>query len=139
MMERNDPCLDRLSDAYFGEIFADIPNLARVRAHQNRLCDYIAWCLRNGLWEDTEKPSYRPSLRVITNDGPARRNRRRMSSPMKTDEIREFESRVSRVFGIRASAMMEWSATAALAGSGGTLEEPDDLRHRLGVEATITP
>jgi len=47
-------------------------------------------------------------LRVITNDGPVRRNPRRMSSPIKTDEIRAFEARVNRVFGINASATTGW-------------------------------
>jgi hypothetical protein len=36
-------------------------------------------------------------------DGPVRHNPRRMSSPLKTNEIRAFESRVSHVFGMDAS------------------------------------
>lgn len=108
MNDFDDPCLDRLGGQYFGEIFAEIPNLAKVRAYKDQLCDYIAWCLRNGVWEEPEETDRRPDLQVITNDGPVKPNSRRMSSPLKTDEIREFERRVSYVFGIEASAMMEW-------------------------------
>lgn len=111
MNDFDDPCLDRLGDQYFGEIFAEVPNLAKVRAYKERLCDYIVWCLRNGLWEKTQEQHRRPNLEVITNDGPVRPNPRRMSSPLKTDEIRAFERRVGRIFGIRASAMMEWTAS----------------------------
>lgn len=108
MIDINDPCLDRLSGAYFEAIYADIPSLTRVRSSRDRLCEYIAWCMRYGLWVRTERPAYRPRLHVITNDGPVKCRPRRMSSPMKTDEIREFERRVGRVFGIKASATMEW-------------------------------
>lgn len=110
MIDFDDPCLDRLGGQYFGEISAEIPNLARVRAYKATLCDYIVWCLRNGLWEEPEEPGRRPQLQVITNDGPVRPNPRRMSSPIKTNAIREFEQRVGRVFNIQASAMMEWPA-----------------------------
>ena len=110
MFDFHDPVLDRLSDAYFGEILADVPNLVEVRASRDLLIDYIVWCIRNRHWEVTNRPAPPPDLHVITNDGPVRRNPRRMSSPLKTREIRAFESRVNRVFGIEASAMMEWPA-----------------------------
>jgi len=106
----DDPCLDRLGDAYFDARQAEIPSLVRIRATRKRLCQYIAWCIANRLWEETEEPARRPDLRVITNEARVHHNPRRMSSPLKTDEIRAFEARVSRVFGIDASAMMEWPA-----------------------------
>lgn len=110
MFDFHDPLLDRLADAYFGEIYAEIPNLAKVRASRDLLIDYIVWCIRNGHWVVTKRPTPRPDLTVITNNGTVRRNPRRMSSPLKTTEVRAFESRVSRVFGINASASMEWPA-----------------------------
>jgi hypothetical protein len=110
MIDIDDPCLDRLAERYFGELFAEIPNLARVRAYEAQLLDYIVWCLSNRLWEKSEQPDRRPDLSVITNDGPLQPNPRSMSSPLKTDEIRRFEAHVGHIFGIRASAMMEWPA-----------------------------
>ena len=110
MFDFHDPVLDRLSDAYFGEIYAEVPNLVDVRASRDLLIDYIVWCIRNGHWEETKRPVRRPALKVITNNDPVRANPCRMSSPLKTDEIRVFESRVNRVFEIDASAMMEWPA-----------------------------
>jgi hypothetical protein len=119
----DDPCLERLGKAYFGAMKAEIPNLVIVRAARQRLHQYTVWCIRNRLWEKSDIPDRRPSLRVIINDSPVQPNPRRMSSPMKTDKIREFENQVGRVFGIRASAMMEWPAEVsapALAVESGT-------------------
>ena len=104
----DDPCLDRLGKAYFGAMQAKVPNLVTVRASRELLHEYIVWCVRNKLWVEPERTERRPSLQVIINDEPVRPNPRRMSSPIKTDEIREFETRVSRIFGISLSAMMEW-------------------------------
>jgi hypothetical protein len=103
MIGFHDPLFDRLFEAYFDERSAKIPDLAKVRASRDLLCRYIAWCLKNGLWLHTQRPDRRPDLRVIINDGPVRHNPRRMSSPLKTNEIRAFESRVSHVFGMDAS------------------------------------
>jgi hypothetical protein len=139
MFDVHDPLLDRLSEAFFGAIHAEVPNLVKVRASRDLLIDYTVWCLRNRLWEETEPVARRPDLRVITNNGAVRPNPRRMSSPLKNDEIREFEKRVSRVFDIDASAMMEWRAESPSPGSGRSNEEPHDLGHRLGIEATVTP
>ena len=81
---------------------------AKLVHMEDRLHEYIRWCIRNGLWEKPQAPSRRPNLRVITNDRAVQPNPRRMSSPMKTVAVREFESRVSRVFEIEALAIMEW-------------------------------
>lgn len=110
MIDLDDPCLDRLSYAYFGAIYADVPDLKKVRASRDLLCEYITWCIRNRLWETPDEPVRRPRLRVLSTDGPVNHNPRRMSSPIKTREVREFENNVGRVFSIDASATMEWRA-----------------------------
>jgi hypothetical protein len=111
MSESTDPYLDHLGDQWEAARKADVPDLNEVRAHRQRFIEYLAKCVlevMDGCNDCTASAPTGPRLRVITNDGPVRRSPRRMSSPIKTDEIRAFEARVNRVFGTDARAMTEW-------------------------------
>ena len=87
---------------------AEIPSLVEIRECDQRIIKYFTRCVMEEMGWFREPAVRYPALRVITNDGPVQHNPRRMSSPLKTDEIRDFENRVCQVFGIEASAMTEW-------------------------------
>lgn len=111
MSESTDPLLDRLGDRWVAARRAEVPDLREVRAAEALFIEYFAWCVLEvmdcGIDCGTANPAG-PRLGVIRNDGPVRDNPRGMSSPVKTDEIRAFEDKVRRVFGVDASATMEW-------------------------------
>ena len=109
MGECFDPFLQQLTDDLDAAKAADVPVLAEVRECRERIIRYFTECVREEMRRHAMAMNREPPFRVIANDGPVRHNPRRMSSPMKTDEIRDFEDTVSRVFGIRASAMTEWA------------------------------
>ena len=106
-----DPFLQQLMDYLDAAKAADVPVLAEVRKRRERIIRYFTWCVREEMRQRATPADYESPFRVISNDGPVQPNPRRMSSPVKTDEIRDFEDRVSRVFGIEASAMTEWPVT----------------------------
>ena len=105
-----DPFLQQLMDDLDAAKAADIPRLSEVRERRERIIQYFTCCMRKEMRRHAALTNREPLYRVIANDGPVRSNPRRMSSPLKTDEIRDFERRVNSVFGIDASAMMEWRA-----------------------------
>ncbi len=111
MSKSTDPYLNRLDDEWVAACRAEIPDLGKVRATRDRVIDYLARCvleMMDSYATSTDPEPAGPRLHVITNDGPVRRNPRRMSSPIKTDRIRAFEARVNRIFGIDACAVTEW-------------------------------
>ena len=111
-----DPDLAKLEDEWIAAREAKIPDLNEVRAAKDRIITYLAKCVLEYMEShaDPEPPELRRRrrtrrrLRLISNDGPVRRSPHRMSSPLKTGEIRAFEDRVNRVFGIDATATTEW-------------------------------
>ena len=105
-----DPFLQQLMDDLDAAKAADVPRLCEVRERRERIIRYFSRCVREEMRRHAALANPEPPLRVITNEGPVAHNPRRMSSPLKTDQIRAFEARVSRVFGIDASAMTEWLA-----------------------------
>ena len=107
MSESTDPYLDKLGDEWVAARKAEIPDINKVRATRDRFIEYLAECVLD-VMDGCAAPE--PRLHVITNEGPVPRNPRRMSSPIKTDEIRAFEAQVNRIFGINASATTEWPA-----------------------------
>ena len=111
--ERPDPVLGQLIDDYHAAKNADIPSLVEIRECDERIIKYQTRRVLEELGWYRQPVTRYPALRVITNDGPLQRDPRRMSSPMKTDEIRAFESTINRVFGIGASAMTEWPTEPA--------------------------
>lgn len=108
-----DPFLQQLMDDLDAAKAAEIPRLSEVRERWERIVRYLTRCVRQEMRRHADRANREPPFRVITNDGPVQPNPRRMSSPMKTDEIRDFEERVSRVFGIEASAITEWPGLPA--------------------------
>jgi hypothetical protein len=108
MSECSDPYLEQLGEEMVAARRAEVPDLNEVRATKDRFITYLARCVLDEMDRmDPPEPSG-PRLDVISNDGPVRRNPRRMSSPMKTAEIRAFELEVNRVFGTNAVATTEW-------------------------------
>lgn len=110
MAKSTDPYLQRLEDNFEAARTAAVPNIAEIRARREQIIEYIARCTISELVRQVLPLGPGPRLRAITNDGPVQYTGRRMSSPLKTDEIRAFEARVGDVFGIRASATTEWPA-----------------------------
>lgn len=108
-----DPFLQQLMDDLYAAKAADVPVLAEVRKRRELIVRYFTWCVREEMRRHGRPADTEPPFRVITNDGPVQPNPRRMSSPVKTNDIREFENRVSRVFGIAASAITEWPVTGS--------------------------
>lgn len=107
-----DPVLQELMDDFDAARGADIPVLPEIRECRARIIRYFAWCVREEMRRHVEHAKRKSPFRVISNDGPVQQNPRRMSSPMKTDEIRAFETTVSHVFGINALAKTEWLTEA---------------------------
>ena len=127
MSESSDPYLNHLDDQFVAARRAKIPDLTVIRARRKRIIEYLAQCVlevMEGSASSSDPEPGGPRLRVITNDGPVRHNPRRMSSPIKTDEIRAFEARVNRIFGIDARAMTEWPSPRVAQSN----EQPDS-RH----------
>ena len=121
MANSTDPYLNQLDDEWVAARRAEIPDLNEVRAKRRRIIEYLAECVlevMRGCTTSTDAVPTGPRLRVIRNDGPVRRNPRGMSSPIKTDEIRAFEARVNRIFGIDARAVTEWPAGKSSANTG---------------------
>ena len=87
---------------------ADIPVIPVIRECRERIIQYFAWCVREEMRRHAERANGKSPFRVIANEGPVQHNPRRMSSPVKTDEVRAFEARVGHIFGISASAITEW-------------------------------
>lgn len=87
---------------------ADIPVIHVIRECRERIIQYFACCVREEMRRHRERANRKSPFRVISNDGPVQRNPRRMSSPVKTDEVRAFEARVGHIFGINTSAITEW-------------------------------
>ena len=110
MGSSTDPYLNQLEDAWIAARRAEIPDLKEIRAARGRMITYLAQCVLEEMDRmAAQEPAVpRRRLHLISNDGPVRHNPRHMSSPVKTDAIREFEARVNRVFGINASATTEW-------------------------------
>lgn len=111
--ERPDTILGQLIDDYHAAKNAEIPSLVEIRECDERIIKYYTRCVLEEIGWYREPVIRYPALRLITNDGPVRHNPQHMSSPMKTDEIRAFESTINRVFGIGASAMTEWPTEPA--------------------------
>jgi hypothetical protein len=103
-----DPVLRELMDELDAARGADIPVIPEIRECRERIIRYFAWCVREDIRRHAERANRKSPFHVITNDGPVKENPRRMSSPVKTDEVRAFEARVGHVFGINASAVTEW-------------------------------
>ena len=103
-----DPTLQELMDELDAARAADIPVIPEIRECRERIVQYFAWCVREEMRRHAERANRTSPFHVISNDSPVAHNPRRMSSPIKTDEVRAFEARVGHVFGINASAVTEW-------------------------------
>lgn len=108
MSGQRDFYLARLEDELRAARSAEIPNLVDIRDCKARFIEYLAMCVLEEMESRVQLGPRGPRLDVFCNDGPVRQNPRRMSSPVKTDDIRAFENRVSRVFGVTVSATTEW-------------------------------
>ncbi|MEJ2258402.1 MAG: hypothetical protein P8X98_15700, partial [Woeseiaceae bacterium] len=104
MSDDADPHFDHLLREWLAARQAEIPNIVDIRECEYRIIDYLLQFIDEELARRARLAREVPRLSVIRNDGPLKYNPRRMSSPLKTDEVREFESQVERVFGIAASA-----------------------------------
>jgi hypothetical protein len=108
MAQSTDPLLQRLVDDFDAAKMANVPDLAEVRKRKKRIIEYFTWCVLEEMRKHARRADRGPRFRIIANDGPLLHNSRRMSSPMKTPELRNFEDRVRYVFGIDSTAMTEW-------------------------------
>jgi hypothetical protein len=108
MWDDADPHFDYLLREWLTARQADIPNIVEIREREYRVFEYLVQYIDQELARRARLAREAPRFNVIRNDGPLEHNPRRMSSPLKTDEVREFESQVGRIFGIDAFATTEW-------------------------------
>jgi hypothetical protein len=104
----SDPRLQELHDRLDEALEADIPSLPEIRRRRKKIIMYLAGCVWEVLYACGEKAPANSRFRVITNDAPEPATLRGFCSPIKTDEMREFEAAAREVFGDIEQCTTAW-------------------------------
>ena len=104
----SDPRLQELHDRLDQALEADIPSLPEIRRRREKIFMYLARCVWELLYAHGETAPAGSRLRVITNDSPAPRSPRGICSPVKTDELRQFEASAREVFRNAGTCTTVW-------------------------------
>ena len=109
MARTSDPELQALHNQLDEAWTADVPNIAEIHRCRTRIFKHLIRCALGLTDADAKKGAGQPTLRVISNDAPDASTPRGICSPLKTDEIRQFEASARAVFGDMASCTTTWS------------------------------
>jgi len=108
MVVTTDPELQKLHDRLDEALEAEIPCLPEIRRRRKRIITYLAACVMEPMHPVGDPPQKPSALRVIANDSPLPSTPRGICSPIKTDEIRQFEAAAREVFGNIGPCTTSW-------------------------------
>jgi hypothetical protein len=104
----SDPRLQELHDRLDEALEADIPSLPEIRRRREKIFMYLARCVWEVLYAHGEAAPAGSRLRVIANDSPGPGSPRGICSPIKTDELRQFEASAREVFRNAGTCTTVW-------------------------------
>ena len=104
----SDPRLQELHDQLDEALEADIPSLPEIRQRRQKIIMHLARCVWEVLYAHGEVAPASSRLRVITNDSAAPGSPRGICSPVKTDELRQFEESAREVFRNAGTCTTVW-------------------------------
>ncbi len=108
MTQSPDLKFQALADALQKAWAAEVPNIPDILRCQERITEHLARCAWEFTQADGDEPADRLSFDVIRNDAPEASAPRGICSPVKTDEILQFEASVRAVFGDIESCTTIW-------------------------------
>ena len=104
----SDPRLQELHYQLDEALEADIPSLPEIRRCREKILLYLARCVWEVLYAHGERAPTSSRLRVITNVSPEPGSPRGICSPVKTDELRQFEASAREVFRNAGTCTTIW-------------------------------